>query len=120
MGVRPFGRLLVSYTVNDLGDAIGIVALAVLVFDRTQAVAPTAGFFLTAKFLPALLATGLVAHLDRLSLRRTLPALYGAEAVVFGILAFLADGDRFVRLVVLGVVTVLVLKMAHDLVFSHG
>jgi uncharacterized membrane protein YfcA len=29
-------------------------------------------------------------------------------------------GDRFVRLVVLGVVTVLVLKMAHDLVFARG
>jgi predicted MFS family arabinose efflux permease len=101
LGVRPFGRLLVSYTVNDLGDAIGVVALAVLVFDRTQAVAPTAGFFLTAKFLPALLATGLVAHLDRLSLRRVLPALYAAEAVVFGILAFMADDDRFVLALVL-------------------
>ena len=73
-----------SYTVNDLGDAIGVVALAVLVFDRTQAVAPTAGFFLTAKFLPALFATGLMAHLDRLPLRRVLPSLYAAEAVVFG------------------------------------
>ncbi len=29
-------------------------------------------------------------------------------------------GDKFVRLVVLGVVTVLVLKMAHDLVFASG
>jgi predicted MFS family arabinose efflux permease len=103
LGVRPFGRLLVSYTVNDLGDAIGVVALAVLVFDRTHAVAPTAGFFLTAKFLPALFATGLTAHLDRTSLRKTLPALYLAEAVVFAILAFLAEGDRFV----LGLVLVL-------------
>src|SRR3954452_18059169 len=82
LGVRPFGRLLLSYTVNDLGDAIGVVALAVLVFDRTHAVAPTAGFFLAAKFLPALVATGLTAHLDRLPLRRTLPTLYLAEAVV--------------------------------------
>jgi predicted MFS family arabinose efflux permease len=101
LGVRPFGRLLVSYTVNDLGDAIGVVALAALVFDRTQAVAPTAGFFLTAKFLPALFATGLVAHLDRMPLRRVLPTLYAAEAVVFGILAFLADDDRFVLALVL-------------------
>ena len=72
--VRPFGRLLGSYTVNDLGDSIGVVALAVLVFDRTNSVAPTAGFFLVAKFLPALFATGLTARLDQLSLRRTLPA----------------------------------------------
>ena len=64
-------------------------------FDRTNAVAPTAGFFLVAKFLPALFATGLTAHLDRFSLRRTLPALYVIEALVFAVLAFLADGDRF-------------------------
>ena len=66
-----------------------------LVFDRTDSVAPTAGFFLVAKFLPALFATGLTAHLDRLPLRRTLPALYALEALVFAALAFLADGDRF-------------------------
>src|SRR4051794_38219591 len=93
--VQPFGRLLASYTVNDLGDSIGVVALAVLVFDRTQDVAPTAGFFLVAKFLPALFATALTAHLDRFSIRRVLPALYVVEALVFAALAFLAWGDRF-------------------------
>jgi MFS family permease len=93
--VRPFGRLLGSYTVNDLGDSIGVVALSILVYDQTEAVAPTAGFFLIAKFLPALLATVLTAHLDRFGLRRTLPALYGIEAVVFALLAFLAADDRF-------------------------
>jgi len=59
LGVRPFARLLLSYTVNELGDAVGMVALALLVFDRTHEVAPTAGFFLIAKFLPAFFATGL-------------------------------------------------------------
>jgi predicted MFS family arabinose efflux permease len=99
--VRPFGRLLASYTINDLGDSIGVVALAVLVFDQTEAVAPTAGFFLVAKFLPALFATGLTAHLDRLPLRRTLPAIYMLEAAVFGALALLADESRFVLALVL-------------------
>ena len=93
--VRPFGRLLGSYTINDLGDSIGVVALSILVYDRTESVAPTAGFFLVAKFLPALLATGLTAHLDRFALRKTLPALYAVEALAFAALAFLADGDRF-------------------------
>ena len=93
--VRPFGRLLGSYTVNDLGDTIGVIALSILVYDQTESVAPTAGFFLFAKFLPALLATGLTAQLDRYGLRKTLPALYGAEALIFVLLAFLADGDRF-------------------------
>src|SRR3954454_22645646 len=88
--VRPFGRLLGSYTVNDLGDSIGVVALAVLVFDRTQSVAPTAAFFLVAKFVPALFATALTAQVDQLPLRRTLPAIYVIEAGVFGALAFLA------------------------------
>src|SRR3954452_25034215 len=92
---ESFGRLLGSYTVNDLGDSIGVVALAVLVFDRTHDVAPTAGFFLVAKFLPALFATGLTAHLDRLSLRRTLPTIYAIEALVFGALAFLAERRDF-------------------------
>jgi MFS family permease len=93
--VRPFGRLLGSYTVNDLGDSIGVVALSILVYDQTESVAPTAGFFLFAKFLPALFATGLTAHLDRFGLRRTLPGLYTLEAIVFALLAFLADNDRF-------------------------
>jgi predicted MFS family arabinose efflux permease len=73
----------------------------VLVFDRTNSVAPTAGFFLVAKFLPALFATGLTARLDQLPLRRTLPAIYVIEALVFAALAFLADGDRFVLPLVL-------------------
>jgi hypothetical protein len=99
--VRPFGRLLGSYTINDLGDSIGVVALSVLVYDQTESVAPTAGFFLVAKFLPALLATVLTAHLDRYSLRGTLPALYSVEALVFAALAFLADDDRFLLPLVL-------------------
>jgi predicted MFS family arabinose efflux permease len=71
------------------------------VFDRTNSVAPTAGFFLVAKFLPALFATGLTARLDQLSLRWTLPSLYGLEALVFAALAFLADDGRFVLALVL-------------------
>ncbi len=93
--VQPFGRLLASYTVNDLGDSIGVVALAVLVFDRTQDVAPTAGFFLVAKFLPALFATGLVAQLDRIPVRRVLPSIYFVEALAFAALAYFAWGERF-------------------------
>src|SRR3954451_17117960 len=93
--LRPFGRLLSSYTVNDLGDSIGVVALAVLVFDRTHDVAPTAGVFVVAKFLPALFATALTAHLDQFSLRRTLPALYAIEAAIFAGLAALAERGKF-------------------------
>jgi hypothetical protein len=105
LAVRPFGRLLASYTLNELGDAVGIVALAVLVYNRTEAVAPTAAFFIVAKFLPALVAPALTARLDQLALRRSLPALYVVEAVVFAALALIADGTFVLPLVlVLGLV----------------
>ena len=81
LAVRPFNRLLSSYTLNELGDSVGIVALAVLVYDRTEAVAPTAAFFVAAKFLPALVAPALTARLDQVALRRSLPALYFVEAL---------------------------------------
>ncbi len=99
VAVRPFTRLLASYTVNELGDAVGIVALAVLVYDRTQAVAPTAAFFIAAKFLPALIAPALTARLDQAALRRSLPGLYVVEAAAFAALALIADGEFFLPLV---------------------
>jgi MFS family permease len=99
LAVRPFSRLLASYTVNELGDSVGIVALAVLVYDRTQAVAPTAAFFIAAKFLPALLAPLITARLDQMAVRRSLPGIYLLEATVFAVLALIASGDFFLWLV---------------------
>jgi hypothetical protein len=99
LAVRPFSRLLASYTVNELGDAVGIVALAVLVYDRTEAVAPTAAFFIAAKFLPALIAPALTARIDQLALRRSLPGVYVLEAGVFAALALVASGDFILPLV---------------------
>jgi MFS family permease len=105
LAVRPFDRLLTSYTLNELGDSVGIVALAVLVYDRTQEVAPTAAFFIAAKFLPALIAPALTARFDQAALRRSLPALYFVEAMVFAALALIANGDFVLALVlVLGLV----------------
>src|SRR3954451_3545210 len=89
-GVRPFSRLLVSYTLNELGDSVGIVALAILVFDRTGDIAATSAFFLVGKFLPALLAPPVIARLDQTALRRALPGIYVCEAPAFVALAYLA------------------------------
>jgi MFS family permease len=100
-GVQPFGRLLASYTLNELGDSVGLVALAILVFDRTQNVAATSAFFIVGKFLPALLAPPATARLDQLSLRRSLPTLYVGEAAAFSALAYLAHGHFFLPLVLL-------------------
>jgi predicted MFS family arabinose efflux permease len=92
--------MLASYTVNEFGDSFAIVALAVLVYDRTGKVAPTAALFLAGKFLPALVSPFLTARLDQLPVRQTLPLIYLAEAAVFGALALLADA-RFLLVPVL-------------------
>ena len=99
LAVRPFGRLLSSYTLNELGDSVGLVALAVLVYDRTHDVAATTAFFFAAKFLPALLAPLLTARVDQIALRRSLPALYVVEALAFAALALIAHGGFVLALV---------------------
>lgn len=84
---------------------MGVIALALLVYNETGNAAATAALFTAAKFIPAFLAPGLTARLDQLDLRRTLGALYLAEALVFGLLAFVADG-RYVLTVVLALALV--------------
>src|SRR6476661_6811092 len=88
---RPvFRRLAVTYALNELGDWMGIVALAVLVFDQTDSALAVAGLFLGTRFLPALLAPIVVARLERPPPRFVLPAVYAGEAAAFGGLALLA------------------------------
>ena len=99
LAVKPFGRMLASYTVNEFGDSFAIVALAVLVYDSTGEVAPTAALFLAGKFLPALIAPFLTAKLDQVAVRRTLPWLYVLEALVFVALAWIADTEFTLALV---------------------
>jgi MFS family permease len=86
--VPGFARLLTSYFVNELGDAIALVALSILVYDRTGDPLATAALFIAARFLPAFLAPALVARVDQLSVRRVLPAVYTAEALLFLLLAW--------------------------------
>ena len=86
----PFGRLLASYTLNSIGDYVGIVALALLVYAETTDALATAALFISMQFLPAFAAPALTARLDQLSPRIVLPLLYVGEAAIFGALAFLA------------------------------
>ena len=89
---RPlFRRLATTYAVNELGDWMGIVALSVLVFDRTDSAFATAGLFLGTRFLPALLAPALVARVEQPPPRFALPVIYCGEAAAFGGLALLAS-----------------------------
>jgi MFS family permease len=87
---RPaFRRLATSYAVNELGDWMGIVALSVLVFDRTGSALATAALFLGTRFLPAVLAPLLVVRAESRPPRFVLPIVYAGEAAAFGGLALL-------------------------------
>ena len=90
-----FGRLATAYLVNELGNWLGEVALAVLVFERTGSPIATAGLFVAMQFVPALATSPLVARLDVLHTRRALALLYLFEAAAFCGLAVLADDDLF-------------------------
>jgi MFS family permease len=102
LGRPQFRRLLTTYGVNELGDWMGIVALSVLVFDRTGSALATAALFLGTRFLPALIAPVLVARAEQPPPQFALPVLYCGEAAAFAALALFA-GDSFS----LGVVVVL-------------
>jgi len=89
---RPaFRRLALSYAVNEMGDWLGIIALSVLVFERTDSALATALLFIGTGFLPALLTPFFVARFERPPPRFVLPAVYATEALAFGALALLAD-----------------------------
>jgi MFS family permease len=91
---RPlFRRLAASYAINELGDWMGIIALAVLVFDRTDSALATAALFLGTRFLPALFAPVLVAHAEKPPPRFALPVIYCGEAAAFAGLALLAGSN---------------------------
>lgn len=88
---KAFRRLAASYTVNELGDWMGIVALSVLVFDRTGSALATTALFLGTGFLPAILAPLLVARAEQPPPRFALPVIYCGEAAVFAALALLSS-----------------------------
>ncbi len=102
---RPlFRRLATTYAVNELGDWMGIIALSVLVFDRTDSALATAALFLGTRFLPALLAPILVARAEKPPPRFALPVIYCGEAAAFGGLALLAGNFSLPWVIVLATV----------------
>lgn len=102
---RPlFRRLATTYAVNELGDWMGIIALSVLVFDRTDSALATAALFLGTRFLPALLAPILVTRGERPPPRFALPVIYCGEAAAFGGLALLAQNFSLPGVIVLATI----------------
>jgi hypothetical protein len=82
-------RILVAYTVNELGTWFGYVALALGVYDHTHSAIATAGLFVARGLLPALLAPVLVARTERSPRRGQLARLYLLEAALTVVLAAL-------------------------------
>jgi MFS family permease len=89
--VPAFPQLATANLVNELGNWLGEIALAILVFDQTGSPLATAGLFVAVHFVPALAGPPLVARLEHLSPRFSLAGLYAAEAAVFATLALLAS-----------------------------
>jgi MFS family permease len=85
-----YGRLLVSYILNELAWGIGTLALSYLIYRRTGSAVGAAGFYLCTQFFPALVAPLFVARLDQRHPRRVLPALYAVEGALFAALALCA------------------------------
>src|SRR5437763_13924978 len=87
--VPGFKVLAGGYSVNELGNWLGDIALAVLVFDRTGSALATALLFVGTRFAPAAVSPLLVARVEVLPPRGSLALLYGFDALVFAALALL-------------------------------
>jgi predicted MFS family arabinose efflux permease len=99
-----FRRLLATYSINEMGDWMAIVALSVLVFDATDSALATAALFLGTRFLPAFLGPLLVARVERIRPRLALPLVYLVEVAAFGALALLAAHFSLAVVIVLATV----------------
>ena len=98
--IPAFPRLAGANLVNELGNWLGEIALAILVFDQTGSPLATAALFVGIHFVPAIATPPLVARIEHLPAARSLGLLYGAEALAFGALAVLA-ADFLLPLVLL-------------------
>ncbi len=82
-----FRHLVAALWVNETGNAIGEVALALLVYDRTGSALASAALFLALRVLPALAAPLLATYAEALPPRIVLPTMYMLEAGLFASVA---------------------------------
>jgi MFS family permease len=106
LAVREFRYLWIAHAQSRLGDQLGRVAIAILVFDRTGSAALTAlTYALT--FLPPLVSAPLLVGLaDRHSRRKILVLVDGFRAVLMALMAF-----GGLPLAVLGVLLVVMVSL---------
>lgn len=114
--IPAFRRLLSAYVLNELAWSVGTLALALLVYRQTGSAIGSTGFFLCSQVAPALLSPPLVAKLERRAPNRLLPALYGIEAVLFGVLGWMTSrfalGPVLVLALLDGLVAIIARAMA--------
>jgi MFS family permease len=96
-----FNHLASAYGINELGNWIGEIALAVLVYDQTGSPLATAALFLAMQFLPGILGQAVVARFEPVGTKLMLPALYLAEAATFVALAATVDNFSLPVIIVL-------------------
>ncbi len=104
LSLPVFRRLAFVRFVDELGDWLGEIALAVLVFDRTGSPMATAALFIALQFVPAFATPPLVARLESLPTRATLAGLNVLQAAVFAGLALLAPHFSLGAVIVLGAI----------------
>ncbi len=75
-------RILLAYTVNQLGTWFAYVALMLSVYDHTHSALAVAGLLVAGRLLPALLTPTLVTAVEMSKRRGGLSRLYMLEAVV--------------------------------------
>jgi predicted MFS family arabinose efflux permease len=113
--VPGFAPLAATYTINELGDWLGIIALAVLVFGETDSALAMTALFHASNFFPAFLAPVLTARIDRISFRRALPVIYVLEAAIFVGLAVVADSFSLAAVLILAMADGVLLLTARAL-----
>jgi MFS family permease len=102
--IPAFPRLATANLVNELGNWLGEIALAILVFDQTGSPMATAGLFVGIHFVPALATPPLVTRIEHLPTRFILGSLYALEAAVFAALGLLADDFVLAAVLILAAV----------------
>jgi MFS family permease len=80
-------RILLAYTLNELGTWFAYVALAVAVYDHTHSAIAVAGLFIAGRLFPALLTPALVARVEASKGRGGLSRLYAIEVLTSVLLA---------------------------------
>jgi predicted MFS family arabinose efflux permease len=99
-----FRRLAAAYTINELGNWVADLALAILVFDHTGSALATAALFVSLRFLPGLLGPLLTARVEAVETRSILPALHLLEGLIFGAIALYASHFSLPAVLALGAI----------------